>query len=521
MECGIGYKGIMFAYDEDNAKIIAWQNETQKDSNATDFDAGELVIKFLIWHDDLYALNKNGELLRLEKMLSSIEDDWAIVGDIGEAACDMVLYDDEIWIVGVSSLFSYNEVSIVDEEDLPAGCTFYNTIAVEDYIFFFGDDSAYTVVYSYDGTTFVRVFRDTTYGDKGDYSFYNVFGKQLMEDFNGKIFFSYVYNYTYAALRYYDVSTRQVYDIPEFSNIPNSLVIVGMKIIDGVLYLAVYDTVNDKSWIYVHVLEPYRKEQTIGIAKGDKVGKLYKVESDPILPSHHDKERIFYYPIYPVVATCGGSLKPLIKYGNRIEFYTDLNNVDDLINMNLKDVIDNICNALNCSVFITPENSAEVDIKDLVGRNDSFLTVSDDDGYGSVKIKEIESFIESENNFRKISVSWSNPLIGDGVESVGSNFNKTSEYSFDSFMVNNPVLAKNIALTIFDKIFNSEGMVLSISFSPFLRCNQNISIRTIGSNFYSDGTKEYKIVKAEHSQSEGYSKLTILERNLIYRKLEV
>lgn len=524
MEAGIDFKGLLFTYDEINLDIKVWQGETYKTSYAN-FTGTDLVTKFLRWRNDLYALCDDGRLLKLIEMNTGTTDTWEEAGDIGEDAIDMVNFKDNIYIAGATQLHYFDGSSITASTSYTIGRTYYSMISVEGYIFLYGDDGTYTTIDRYNGASFLEIWQDTTYGILFDYSvIYNVSGKPLMVDYKGHLYWSYWYNNARTALVKYDISEDKWEEITEIGTI--AYVTTALRIYKGMILIAVYDenVSTNASYVYVHVIDKYEKEQVLLPGTGKDVKKLYRVESDPVLPSAHDKERLVYHPSYMCVGLLGGSSKPLFKYGERLECYTDLNTVTGFTGVNLKDTVDQICNILNSYLLVRPENVAEVDIKDMVGKSDIFATLSDDPSYGTLQFSEIKEYIQGENNFRRIVVSWENPLIGEGsdAEMVGvPGALNVDEYSLSSFLVNDPITAKNIAIYLFGTMFSSDGIILDMEYAPFLRNNMNVDFKAISSYLYLNQKKEYKIVKAEHNWQNKTTTLTVLERNIVFKSLEI
>jgi hypothetical protein len=522
MDSGIDYKGLLFVYDEENLEIKVWQGETYKTSY-DNFSGSDVVLKFLIWRNELYGLVDDGRLIKLIQMNSGTTDTWETQDTAPQSVADMVNYNDEIYIVGTSNMYKYSGSSITLVGALPASHNFYSAISVEDYMFLYGDDGTYTEVDRYNGLTFTGIFKDTVNGAKTDYTdIYTKEGKPHLEEHKGKLYFHYHYNATSVALIEYDIFTDLYREVTEIGTI--NAVATALKVDNGMLLIAVYVKLGagDESNIYIHILDDYIQERELVASSGDNVGKLWRVESDPILPSVHDRERLIYYPSYSIVGNLGGVTKPLYKYGRRLECFTDLNNVVELVNKNLKETVDHICNALDTYLIVQPENVAEAGVKDLVGREDKFLTLSDDEGYGDLQFSEIKEYVQGENNFRRIAVGWSNLLIGQDVEIVGSpGILNVSEYSFESFLLNHPIIAQNVAEHLFGNMYSADGIVLVMEYAPFLRNNQNINFKTISSYLYLSDKKEYKIAKVEHKWNAKTTILTVVERNLVFKTLEI
>lgn len=525
MESGIDYKGLLFAYDEASLSIYAFQGETAKVSFSSAFTGTDYVVKFLQWRNDLYALVNDGRLLVLDHMNSGTTDTWVEVTDTSDTVSDMVNWQDNIMIIGKTSIYNWSGSALTTIDAIPSGKNFYCAISVEDKVFLYGDDSTNQVVYSYDGnSTFTEIWTSSGSGVMSDYSFYNVDGKPHLVEWNGVLYFTWVFSSLYMILGSIDISTSKYSGINEIAALEITGVCTSMIIDNDMILMSTYESNPgiDNSNVYVHVLDDYKQEEFLQSGTGQKNGHLYRVESDPIMPSQHDKERLVYYPIYTVMGHVGGSVQPVFKYGNRLECYTDFNDVSGLLDINLKDVVDHICNLLDSYVLVRPENIAEVDMKGMVGRSDKLLTFSDDEGYGDLQMNELQDYVQGVNNFRRVAISWNNSILGDGVEIIGvPGILSVDEYSFDSPLVNSPVLAKNIATYIFNNMFSSDLLTYTCEYAPFIRVNDNVGIKAIGSHMYIDPNKEFKVVQVQHGWNKKFTKLVVAERKLIFNTLEI
>jgi hypothetical protein len=270
----------------------------------------------------------------------------------------------------------------------------------------------------------------------------------------------------------------------------------------------------------VHVVDDYVEEQEISLGTSENIGKLYRIESDPVMPSMHDKERLVYYPQYMVIGNVSG-MNPIFKYGKRLEFFTDLLGIE-IGNKSLKDIVDDICNLMDAYVTVRPENVIETDVKDLAGRSEIFLTLSDDDAYGDIQISKVEEYVQGINNFKRISIDWQHLLMEGGQELVGApGILNVNEFNYSSDLVNNSILAKNIATYIFGKMYSSNLLVVTTEYAPFLRVNMNVDVNAVGSNLYLGNEKEFKIVGIEHSWDSKETKLVLAERNIVFESLEI
>jgi len=512
MESGIDYKGLLFVFDDNTSSIKVWQGETTKTSKSG--FVSDYIVKFLIWKNELYALRSSGELYQLINMVSGDVDNWSELADASETVSDMVLYNGNIYIIGSTQMFYWNGANLTTSTSLPANHTYYCGVSSHDKIFLYGDDNTYNIVDEYDGSSFTELFSSNSEA-MISYSFYNVKGKPLIIEYKGKLYFNYR-NATAAEtiLVSYDISSGKTTDnLMAVSEYPTSMIIE-----DGIITMSMY--IYDRAIVRVYIIDDYIKEKEISLGNSDKIGKLYRIESDPILASSHDKERLVYYPQYTCIGNVSGA-KPIFKYGKRLECYTDLYDAN-IGNVSLKEIADNLCNLLDAYVSIKPENIIETDMKDLSGKSDIFLTLSDSDDYGDLQIHEIEDYIQGSNNFRRIMIGWENKLMEGGKEIVGtSGLINVNEFSYDSTLVNNSNTAKNIAEYLFSKMYSGDEMVCILEYAPFLRVNQNVSVKAIGSNLYLGDKKEFKIVGIDHSWDSKTTKLNLIERNIIFNNLEI
>ena len=525
MESGINYKGLLYAFNENDVSIYAFQGEVSKVSNGTDFTGTDYVTKFLEWRAGLYALVSDGRLLKLDHMVTGDEDVWEEVCDAGEDSCDIVNFQDSIFIIGTLTIYKWDGTSLTTISSLPSGYSFYCALSVEDSIYLYGDDGTNVAVTKYNGNlTFTDIWQDTTHATLIDFSFYNKNGKPHLVEYKGQLYFTYYYDNLTTHLVKFDLSSLYYEDVQGITDSSITGIVTAMLIDDGMILLPAFENVvgSDSSNVYVHILEDYTQEETFVSGYSSNYGKLYRVDSDPILSSQHDKERLIYYSVNTVVGCIGGDVQPVFKYGGRLEPYTDLNDVSSLQGVNLKALTDDLCNLLDSYLIVKPENIAFADMKSMVGRSDKLLTLSDDEGYGDLQILKVNSYKQGENNFRRVSIHWSNPIIGDGVEVVGvPGTIAVNEYSFDSFLVNNPSIANNIATYIFNNMFSSDVLSLDCEYAPFLRVGNNVNIKTVGSYLYISEDKEFKIVDVNHNFKRKYTKLVLAERNLIFNTLEI
>jgi hypothetical protein len=527
MESGISYKGLMFVYDSDNNQIQVFQGESFKVSNSN-FFAGDYVVRFQIWMNQLYAATYNGNILRLNRMSGSLstEDVWDTLTSTpsSQKIHDFCIFDDEIWAICSDGIYYWDGSSATITQDFSLGTTTaYCCLAFGDQIYFWADDGTFMKLYSYDGTTLTQCWADGTYGLSMDYSFYNPYGKPLIMEYEGLIYFLFDYN---AAgdlyMMYYDTMSRQTVVESDFNDASITGIATSLLIDDDVLYVSAYDSTSATSNIYVNPLKEIRAERTLPAGNNTMQQDLVAVRSDPILPSAHDKERLEYYNSFSCLGVVGGPVSTVFKYSPRLEVYTDLTQVSGLPTMSLKETLDQICNLLNAYVYMRPDNIAEIDLKDMVGRKNTYATLSDDQAYGDIQIQELLDYEQGRNNFKRVVISWANPLIGNGSEFMGapSTLN-VDEFAFDSPLVNHPVIASNLAMHLFTQMFNSDQVVVETSFAPFLRMNQNVTIKPVSQFMYISDDAEFKIVAAEHNWQAKRTKLTLLERNLIFATLEI
>lgn len=525
MESGISYKGCLFVFDEDNEHVIVFQGEENKVSLNV---PGSFVSKFLVWKGDLYALTLNGHLYKLLNMVSGSYDNWSLLVSVpssGEGR-DMVIYDDRIHIISESKIYSWDDSDITEENDFQVDLGYsvdvYSAVYCEELIILYGANATEMVLLKYNGSSTSLVWSDDTHGLTIDYSFYNVYGKSLIQYYNGIIYWTYHYDASYIVLKTWNVTSNKISSIDRITDESIAGIVTVMKIFDGILFMSVYVS-GTGSYIYTHPIDEYKIDCDLPTADINNEGKIETVSSDLVLESKFGKGFTSYYNKNMLLGLIQGRYNTLFKYGSRIEYYTDLNSVKVLQNKSLKAMLDDICNLLNSYVIARPENVVEIGIKDVVGKSNEFLLLSDDKSYGDVEIIQVKSFTDGENDFHRFVISWNNDIIGSGEEVVGSNrlISGINEYSISSDLVNNPILAKNIAVNLFGETFNSESIEMDLSWAHMLRVNYNVSIKAISSYLRINEDKEYKLVSIKQDWVHKITEVVLVERNLVSSRLEI
>jgi hypothetical protein len=286
-----------------------------------------------------------------------------------------------------------------------------------------------------------------------------------------------------------------------------------------IIYLSVVDAIN--TWvasvfnIITYTPEKFSQESILMSGEGKALSSLKKIVSDPIFLITSAKEgSLSYSKEYPVIGVLGGVLNPVIKYGKRLEFYTDLNN--DMDNLDLKTMIDELCSMTNRNFIVDADNIAIIQDRDLVGYSNSFMTVSDGSDYGDALLQDVAYSGKYESTFRRIVLNWYNgryaspsPVV------VGSGFGNAATLDLNFSLLNNPILALNIGRYLLKRMDTTEYLSVVMAMSYFLEKGDNMKFAVDSFGLYIDGEREWKVYALEHTLGERTTTLKLLERSLL------
>ena len=519
------HKSIIYGYSDDGTikSIVKYQDGVSQFSytNAS-FGTNERVLKFIEYRGDLYAFitdttNDRGRMLKLSSINEGAADTWievASISDLDTAPEGVEYFDDYLLI------FSNDEVWKWDIDTLSSVTTsipaymvsIYSTLYYKDKIYILANESSsYDRLVEYDGaTTFTSL---SQYGAAQFPSGFNPIGKRILAEDDGQLYYpSY---FVGGLLIRHDLKYNSSWIAMSLSG----KYVTCIYSDKGVVFCAYYNTVNNNANITTYVQNRYYKEKELVPGEGKVLEGLKKVDSDPLfLVSDSNLSKVAYYTEYPVIGVLGGRIDPVIKYGSRLEFYTDLWDVDSLLTANLKEVMDMLCEYTDNYFNVDGKNIATISRRNLVGYSDKFIELKQDTDYGGSIIKEIQSIDPYEHIFRRIIMSWENSMWENiNPISVGSELvQEFSSIDLGGYLINDPILAKNIALHMLDNMAAMDKMVIILSLAYFLEGNEIVSFEMLeDSAIQVTKDREWKILNAAHDKNSSLTTLTCLERSLL------
>jgi len=525
MENIIKFKNILFGFTGygDNKRIMAFQDGDYKISaNNTVFNAGETVIKFIEHKGNLYAAVRGlstSRLLKLAKINIQLEDTWEeVIGvsDLDERLCEAISSYDRIYLFGTNTVWYYDTaVNVADV--LPAGFTPYSSICIDNDIYLYGKTDNYgtvsQTVYKYnDVDGYDLIYNNDSYIDFDSY--YDVYGKTLIVEYNGKVYFP-IIDGTHISLKVYEVASNVFNTNYELCDLDN--IVTTMLVYDGLILSAVYDTIDLTSNVIVYV--PKRMEYENVLIAGDNSidDIIHRVDSDPICTDRGIADiPLLAADEFPVIANLKGKLNSVIKYGKRFEPYCDLWNIDSVISASLKDLVDQLCTLCGYTFFVDGQNNVKINKREVVGHTNKFAQINHNTDYGDIIIKDIGESKKYPNSYRRITINWSNLKSEDNTPvSVGSLESMGSVFSFDSSFINDPITAYNVAINLLSQLVSVESLSAELSFSHYLEAGDNVSFNVNRDFVYIDKDREYKIYQVEHDLTNKTTKLLLVERILV------
>ena len=115
-------------------------------------------------------------------------------------------------------------------------------------------------------------------------------------------------------------------------------------------------------------------------------------------------------------------------------------------------------------------------------------------------------------------MSWENSMWENiNPISVGSELvQEFSSIDLGGYLINDPILAKNIALHMLDNMAAMDKMVIILSLAYFLEGNEIVSFEMLeDSAIQVTKDREWKILNAAHDKNSSLTTLTCLERSLL------
>lgn len=520
MENLISYKSILFGFTNygGDCRIIAFKNGESKTSRSnTYFLTGDVIRNFITFKGDLYALvastSRAGQLIKLSEINSGAEDTWDNMSGSGidEAPKCAVLTSDYIYVFGSSTLWKYNNGVISDIATLPTNLDVYYALYFGNDIFMYGVLSGAQKLYKFNGTTFTEL--DTSASTIAYSTYYNVYGKKLLVEYRGCLYYVFS-DGANINLKKYDMNSGRISS--EMVIGTTDFVVTSMMLYEGLILMAYYDIVNNVSNVKIYVPIQLEVENSLVIGDGDISDSIKVVKSDPIFSERSDSNgNVPCFNTYPIVGTLKGKINNAFKYGNRKEMYSDIIDAKNLVDKNLKDLVDNINTMIGYVTFVDGENIDNFKPRDIIGQGDRLLTIKDGTDYGDNFIKSIDNVKMYPNNFRRITINWANIKWGDNYPvSVGSIESVGNVFDYDSILINDPITAQNIALHLLKQLVTIEQVGGVLSFSHFLELYDNISFDVNTDIAYFDKNVEYKMYSIEHNLKEKTSTIVVVERVL-------
>ena len=515
-----------FTYEGDDKRIMAFQDGDSKESlSDSSFNANEQVRKFVEYKDNLYALvgtTSDGRLLRLDVVNSGENDTWTeVVGTstLNEAIYDCVYSEDSIIIFGQYHVFEWDNSTCSLIDTVESGLTIYYAMTYRNAVYIYGEYSSYGTDYQaffkYENGVFTSLH--TSDDNLSLDSRYDVYGKELLCEYRGKIYYIMQENAN-LALREYVVSDnthRTVMDLFESTSYFHT----AMLTYDGLILIA-YSSITGITNVMTYVPVKFELENVLVPGDGDVNDLMKRVNSDPInTETQKTKYPISSYDSYPLIGCLKGKLNSVFKYCHRNEFYSEINDVSVLFNIKLKSLLDQICTLSNYVLFVNGKNTAIVDDRSVSGYSDKFMDVKQNTDYGNNQLVEIENVDgHYPNDFRKIVINWSNiNWEENNPVAVGSSVSMGNIFEYDSVLVNDPITAKNIATNLLNQLINVEQLRSVLSFSYYLEQNDNLSFKVLSDFIYMDENREYKIYAIEHNIKDMTTNLILLERVIVDR----
>jgi len=523
MENLIEFKQILFGFtaEGNDKRIMAFQDGGSKESlSDAGFNSGEQVINFLIFKGDLYALvstTTSGRLLKLATIISGSADTWEEI-DVGsefdERMHDFCYGGDKLYIFGTYNTWTYDGTTLRSIDPIPTGLSIYSSLYYADSIYLYGYLNDYgsetQILYKFnEDIGYIEVDSSATHMELE--STYDVFGKKLISEYRGKLYYCFVIS-TDFILRSYDVSTELL--VSEYTLGDSDDVYTCMLQYEGLILTSLYDTAAGSPDVKVFVPVKYEIENALVSGDGDVSESLIRVDSDPMFSNRLKSDSsIPCFASYPVVGVLKGKYGYAFKYGNRPEFYTDLDDVNSLLNINLKDLMDQLCSMTSAVFFVDGNNTARISDREVVGYPDKFKEFNQKTDFGNDYIKEIKETKEYPNDFRRIVINWNNakwetnnPVAIGSVASIGSVF------EFDSAFVNDPITAGNIATNLLKQLISVEQLDTVLSLAHYLEGTDNVSFNVKDDFIYLDKDREYKLYAVEHNLNEMTTSLIVVER---------
>jgi hypothetical protein len=535
MDLMIEFKDIVWAYDSSNSAIIKYQNGELIDSFL--LATNETVIKIMKYKSTLHAITQNkviaggnGRILKLSQINIGTYDSWEILytvaGTVGNDIYPVnadILGDDLViisyHISGYIKVYSWDGTDLDDRLDLTIFAC-YSVVSSRDGIYIYGGNlgssfelgSITNVLGVYTYTQLSSLIHSLNNYPIG----FDPIGKKLIAEYNGILY--YVVDDVY--LRGWNLGSGIESAAME---LPANYLCTSIMADKGIVYCAIYNSVTTLSNIMTYVIDTFYKEKDLVSGEGRVLEGMKRISSDPIFQISEPRyDQINCFKEYMTTFVLGGKLNPVIKYGSRLEFFTDTNVVTNLLEKNGKEVIDELCTLMNNYFKIDTHNQAKIFKRDLVGYNDKYLNIAHSTDYGDQIIKSIENMGNYPNNFRRIELVWENPKYGEAnpivLGSISGNF---ASLDISSVFLNHPISAENIGMYLFKNMGQSESLDIILSLLYFLEGDENLGFDIGEGVFQIDKEREWKILDTEHDLASMTTTLKLIERVIADERYDI
>ncbi len=535
MELMIEFKDIVWAYDPSSSAIIKYQNGNILDSFL--LNTSETVIKILKYKSTLHAITQNkiisggnGRILKLSKINIGQADSWEVMGTIaGTAPNDIypvnadILGDDLAVICyhisGYIKVYSWDGTSLTDRLDIIVFAC-YSVVSSRDGIYIYagniGSSFELGVITDVLGTyTYTQLSSLISSLNNYPVSF-DPIGKKLIAEYNGSLYFT----VDDVLIKAYNLSTGVESTV---MTLPANYLCTAIVADKGIVYCGVYNTSTSLCNIIVYVVDTFYKEKDLVSGEGKVLCSMKRISSDPIFQISEPRfDQINCFKEYMTTFVLGGVLNPVVKYGSRLEFYTDTNEVNNLLEKNAKEVIDELSTMMNNYFKIDTHNLAKIFKMDIVGYNDKYLDIIHSSDYGDQIIQKITNIGIYQNNFRRINLDWSNPKYGNinpiVIGAIAGNF---ASIDISSVFLNHPITAENIGVYLFKNMGQSESLDIILSLLYFLEGDENLGFDIGDGPFQIEKEREWKILDTEHDLSNMTTTLKLIERVIADERYDI
>ena len=525
MERLLQFNDILYGYTgyNNNKRIVSFQFGTNKISlSNSGFNSGESIVKFLEYKGQLYGLvsgTNTSRVIRLSKVNSGLEDTWEeVIGvsDLDEKVVDMAIYSTGIYIIGSNTIWLLYDDAVTVVTNLPNNFVAISVCVSSDVLFLYGlvnnYSDNYQSVYKYQDSDFEEI--DSSQSAIDHVGNFDANGKSLIIPHGGKVYYTIIQG-DYIQMVSYDVSEHLLKNeyqlLSKFQYITTCLYVY-----ENIILVAYYDMLYDTSNVITFVPNTIQIESVLVSGDGDIAEPIKTVPSDPIFTDPGmNKNVIPACDVLPVVGALKGTYNYSFKYENRLEAYSDLVDLENIVSAKLKEIIDSINNSLGTVFFTDGLNRARLEAREVIGKSNKFIEIKHSTDYGDNLIKDVGDVEAYPNNFVRITVQWANSLWSETNPIVlGSIIGSGNQFDLDNPLINDPVTAKNVAMSLLKQLVDTEQLSVSLAFAHFLEHGDNLSFNVNSDFIYLDKNREYKLYKVEHNFAEKTTNIVVVERIL-------